>query len=706
MGARISLHRLAENAGIQTAFRAMDGKRVAASTGALQGILSAMGLPCGRSEELREAADYLAIQKWRRLLDPVQVCWDGDCGKVLLRLLSGTNREVSLALELEDGTTKEWTETPTELVQSSRHRSRIGSYSTFRLALPRLPHGYHRLTAQCGSGRSTCVLISAPPQAFSPEPLGKEWGIFAPAYALKSSGSLGAGSFKELGDLARWMGGLGGSVLGTLPLTATFLEAPVYEPSPYSPASRLFWSEFYIAIEKLPELSQSARAQKLMRTARFGRRARALQSGSYVHYNKAMDLRREILQILSSDFFGRNGTDADFRKYQRDNPRLGDYAAFRAACDAQGASWRLWEPRLRFGKLTGSDYDEATRDYYLYSQWRAEQQIRELAQTCREFKTRLYLDVPVGVHPDSYDLWREGEAFAQSARVGAPPDSFFSKGQDWGFAPLHPQRCRESGYRYVRDYLRFQMRHAAVLRLDHVMGLHRLYWIPPGLGGKDGAYVRYPAEEFYAILNLESHRQKTVVVGENLGTVPPEVNQQLKKRNFRTMYVLPFEQRPRAKRSLPPPPRKCVASINTHDMPTFAAHVLGLDVASRVDMGILGRDESSAETERRARLMQELRTFLAGRRLLKVGDQTVEGLLRACALFLAESESEIVLLTLEDLWGEKQPQNVPGTSGTVKNWSRKMRLNLEEVISSTRLAGFLGELNQARRGLKSAENVR
>src|SRR5581483_12125792 len=186
-----------------------------------------------------------------------------------------------------------------------------------------------------------------------------------------------------------------------------------------------------------------------------------------------------------------------------------------------------------------------------------------------------------------YDVWRERRHFAHEAAAGAPPDAFFTKGQNWGFAPLHPERIREHGYGYLRRLLAFQMRHAGVLRIDHVMGLHRLYWIPPGFPAADGAYVRYPAEEWHAIFNLESLRQRTELVGENLGTVPPEVNAAMTRHHLRRMFVVPFEQRPDPRAALTPPPVHSVASVNTHDMPTFAAHWRGLDLAERQALGLI-----------------------------------------------------------------------------------------------------------------------
>jgi 4-alpha-glucanotransferase len=289
------------------------------------------------------------------------------------------------------------------------------------------------------------------------------------------------------------------------------------------------------------------------------------------------------------------------------------------------------------------------------------------------------------VNPDGYDVWRERESFALDASAGAPADLFFSKGQDWGFAPLHPQRIRESGYRHLLAFLRFQMGHARMLRIDHVMGLHRLYWVPRGFEAAQGAYVNYPAEELHAIFNLESHRNRTLLVGENLGTVPPIVNQSMRRHRLREMYIVQFEERPDPKAALRPPPALCVASLNTHDTPTFAAHWRGEDLVECVRLGLLPRADLKKAKKNRERLKAALVRFLKREGFLKRGKPQAWEVLRALLAWLRASNSEIVLMNMEDLWLEPRPQNVPGTSSECPNWRRKARLTLEQIFNDKRL---------------------
>ncbi|HEX2120656.1 MAG TPA: 4-alpha-glucanotransferase, partial [Thermoanaerobaculia bacterium] len=233
---------------------------------------------------------------------------------------------------------------------------------------------------------------------------------------------------------------------------------------------------------------------------------------------------------------------------------------------------------------------------HIDAQLRIAQQMRRLAA-----RGGLYLDFPLGVHPGGYDVWRYADSFAKGVSVGAPPDAFFTKGQNWGFPPLDPDAIRANRYEYFRACIRHHMQHASILRLDHVMGLHRLYWIPEGAEAKDGVYVRYRDEELFAIIALESQLHGCAVVGEDLGTVPEYVPRAMQRHGLRRMFVVQYEAKPEG---IGDPPRMSVASVNTHDMPTFAAFERGLDIDDRVEQGLLDEEGARKEREARARIRE------------------------------------------------------------------------------------------------------
>jgi 4-alpha-glucanotransferase len=315
--------------------------------------------------------------------------------------------------------------------------------------------------------------------------------------------------------------------------------------------------------------------------------------------------------------------------------------------------------------------------YHLYVQYRMSQQLREAANAARRLGSGLYLDFPLGTNPGGYDAWRYAAAFAKNVSVGAPPDGFFTKGQNWGFPPFDPDAIREQHYDYFRAAVRNHVTHAGVLRIDHVMGLHRLYWIPNGADAKDGVYVRYREDELYAILTLESRRHGCVIVGEDLGTVPPEVPKMMARHGLRRMYVVQYEIKPQEE-PVGAPPAASVASVNTHDMPTFAGFYSGHDIDDRVVQGLLDERGAKQERETREAMRRRLIDFLVQREYLTHGPtQDTQRVLEAVLAFLASTDAEIVLVNLEDLWGELVPQNVPGVPA--RSWRHKLRMGLEEM---------------------------
>jgi 4-alpha-glucanotransferase len=552
-----------------------------------------------------------------------------------------------------------------------------------RLGKKRYDFGYHRAELK---GRETFI-ISAPKKAFFPTGSkgrpSRLWGLFAPIYALHSKRNPNTGDLSDFEDLMHWMSDFGGAVAATLPILAAFLDEP-FEASPYSPASRLFWNEFYVDPSRVPEFAGSAAAKLLVE--------QRPKKTKYVDYRAEMRYKRRILEELSRTFFAdaRPERLQAYGKFIREQRGAEDYAKFRAVTDKQRSGWSKWPAPLRDGTITARDYDEDVKNYYMYSQWVVQEQLESLSSKASQRNQFLYLDLPLGLHSESYDIWHQRDLFVRSAAGGAPPDPVFTKGQNWGFPPMHPEAMRLTNYRYVIAYIRNHLRFARLLRIDHVMGLHRLYWIPNELTGDKGVYVEYPAEELYAILCLESHLHNAGIVGENLGTVPPAVNAGMARHDIRQMYVVQYELAgDPEKATLRRVPKKCVASLNTHDMSPFRAFLQGDDIDDRLDLGFL--DGKGARQERRNRkvLRQVLQRLLQKRLGSKTGSDP-SALYRGVSEFLADSMANIVLVNVEDLWGEVLPQNVPATSKERPNWRRRIRPSLEQI---RRMANVAEELS-------------
>jgi len=654
------LDELAALYGVNTRYRDSKGRWCQSPPESVRAVLSAMGAEV--EAELEQGAPRARLQAAigarraeldARLVEPVLVAWDGIMQPIVVRLPVRGDSKVELILTLEGGERRQW--------------SGAVSASEARGGLPRsgwglLPFGYHQLYVRAGSSVGEATVISAPRRCWAPgQGDVREWGVFAPLYALRSERDWGAGDLADLESLGDAVGAAGGSAVGVLPLLAAFLNEP-FEPAPYRPVSRLFWNEFYLAVDRIAEWERCSEARDLWAATDTQAQIARLRARDLVAYNETMAVKRQVLERLERCFregAGQERTQA-LADYVRFHPDVSDYAAFRARPEVS------------------RDRREEVRRYHLYCQWQMEQQMDRLA---RPQRPGLFLDLPVGVHPEGFDTWRWPELFAGRVSFGAPPDTFFAKGQDWDSRPLRPESMRAQGHRYFAQCLRHHMRHARYLRVDHVMALHRLFWIPEGADAVDGVYVDYPAEELYAVLCLESWRNRTVVAGEDLGTVPAGVRASMRRHGVLSTWVLQASIRPRAADPLRAVPRHVVASLGTHDMVPLAGFSRGGDIDARLRTGQVDAAGARREAAARHRLMGRLSAWLqawtaaSDIKLPTVDSErdAEESLLQASLAYLASSPAALVMINLDDLLLETEPQNLPGTGAEEPNWRRRLR---------------------------------
>jgi 4-alpha-glucanotransferase len=319
-------------------------------------------------------------------------------------------------------------------------------------------------------------------------------------------------------------------------------------------------------------------------------------------------------------------------------------------------------------------------------------QLRELSQTTSSQGTGIYLDLPVGVHPDGYDVWRRPELFAEGVCNGAPPDLLFKGGQNWGFPPMIPSAMLKNRFEYFIQSIRKLMEVCSILRLDHVMGLHRIYWIPVGISAREGTYVEYPARALYAILSLESHRTKTVIYGEDLGTVPERVGETMDRHRFGRMFVVQLFVRDDEKKPFPEIMANSLVSLNTHDTPTFSGYWHGRDIDDQVVLGLIDPQEEAEARRYRAGICRNLSRFFEASETAS-RDDPLFSILHASLKYLCQSRAGLVLINLEDLWLEENPQNVPGTSVERPSWRRPARYRLESLKQLPEVVHVLGQVN-------------
>ncbi len=701
------LRELARSCGVHVEYTDTSGNLQDASTESLLAVLRALGAEIDGPIDAARVLAERRLAAWRRAIEPVVVAWDGLAPAIEVRVpASLSSSTIACRLIPEVGEARSWTTAADQLAVTGSAEIGGHRFVARRLVLPEaLPWGYHRIVLTIGDEPSVeALVISAPTRSYAgPEAGGKRpWGVFCPLHALHGPSSWGAGDHSDLEALMDWTRSLGGSLVATLPMLATAFDGPNPIISPYSPTSRLFWNEFYLDLRSIPGLARCEAARAAMDSAEAEREVDSLRADPFVKYGRQMRLKRAVLEHLAADFFDQGGErDPAFVRFIREHPDVEAYASFQAAGERHGRNWRDW-PGPNSEDPVESPGDLGVRRYHLYAQWQADEQLRALADKARRDGMTWYLDFPVGVDFNSFDVYREQESFAIGASVGCPPDSVFTKGQNWGFPPLHPERQRENGYRYLIASFRNHFRYANALRIDHVMGLHRLFWIPDGAEASRGAFVSYPAAEIYAILAVESHRREAWVVGEDLGTVPPEVASALDRHGVRGMYVVQYEIKPDPEQPLRPVPEATVASINTHDMPPFAAYWQGVDLDDRLDLGLLDAESLATERESRQRQREAIVAFLAARGYLEPARVDARSVLQGVWDWLAASPSRVLLLNVEDLWLETESQNTPNTFDERPNWSRKIRQAFDQFSVDPR---FLQALRAVDRGRSTPTEV-
>jgi alpha-1,4-glucan:alpha-1,4-glucan 6-glycosyltransferase len=684
-----ALHELAATAGVTASYTDGLGQPREARPDVLLAVLQRLGVPIDHVADAPQAHAELTARGAGAGLEPVIVAWDGTAHHTTLRLHgapagSAAGWEAECLLELEDGTVRRW------LAPLVSRRPGVGSAAadaaatfdgppsgpTAELTLPAaLPLGYHRLVVQLGRDHWDALVISAPRRAH-PGPLeegARPWGVFLPLHALRTARTRGIADLSDLDAMAAWAGGHGAQVVATLPLLAGYADRPC-EPSPYLPVSRRFWHELHV-----DELAAGAPAST------------APPPTGLVDHAAAMRGRRAALEVLAAD--PGDAWEAALARFRTAHPLVDDYARFRAAVERHGHQWRRWPQRLRSGLIPADAVDPDVEHLHRFAQCVAEHQMADLAARLDARGQSLYLDLPVGVHGDGFDVWHDPHLFVTGVSVGAPPDPLFTGGQSWGQPPLDPKAARLSGHTYLRECLAHHLRHAGILRIDHVMGLHRLFWVPEGAAATDGVYVRYPAEEQWAVVCLESHRHACAVVGEDLGTVPPEVDEALTEHRVRGMVVGQFWLRADPWHPLRELRPGKVAALNTHDTPTFAGFWAGDDLARFASLGLLDDEQLVVEQEARDTQVEAVATWAGSDDPAVARDRLLDE--------LAQADGNLVIVNVEDLWLEPEPQNVPGTAGGT-NWRRLAAHPLEEFDAQPGAVDALARVVAARARSRAA----
>jgi 4-alpha-glucanotransferase len=709
-----ALDELAELCGIEPLFVDAHGDVRKTSPDIKRALLRTMGVAAENEEEAERSLAKIEDDEWRHVLPAVCVAQRNRGPATLEVVLGPGTRELRWSVALESGGVVRGTAEVDSLTLLATRTVAGRALERRRLVIDTsLPDGYHTLALD--GDHSTTQLIVSPGTCWLPPNLeqgGRVWGVAAQLYSLRSESNWGIGDFSDLAQLISLVAARGGDVVGVNPLHALFPDEP-RRASPYSPASRLLLNVLNIDVTRIPELAKCGDVQQILSTPDFRAQLEDCRQGELIDYERVAHLKLRILRRLFAEFCARGDRHRleAFARFRASRPR-----GFERACCFQAlrrrfadigapADWRKWTREFRdcesaavasFAEDYANEIAEAA-----WMQWIADEQLQGAARQARGMAVGVYRDLAVGADPTGAEVWSDPESFVLDARIGAPPDLYNPAGQNWGLPPWNPRVLRTRAYRNFIELLRANMRHCGALRIDHAMALLRLYWVPEGNSPTEGAYVRYPFEDLLGILALESTRQRCVVVGEDLGTVPEGFRERMARARVLSYRILFFEHDARTGAFLPPAsyPHLAIAMSGSHDLPTIRAWWEGADLELKERLG-LHPDEAETDSAReqreadRGRLLEALRAAGVLDRSTVVTWRTLTGPIHE---FLARSGAMIAMAQLEDIVGEREPINVPGTSSEYPNWQRRLRTTLEELAQDNTFTTLTNTFRSARR---------
>ncbi|MFF1696006.1 4-alpha-glucanotransferase [Streptomyces sp. NPDC058257] len=681
------LSRLAALHGVATSYSPSPDRTVPATDAAVIAALAALDVDASTPETVRRALTARETELSDQLLPPTVVVWQG--GPDAPPPWSGLPPGTRLSVETERGERLEW-ETPDDRARA-------------------LPPGVHQLRAETPDAHTaTAHLVVAPNHL--PPPRENTYGMLVQLYSLLSHRSWGMGDLGDLAELAAWSGrALGAGFVQVNPLHAAVPKPPdgPSDPSPYRPSSRRFPDPVHLRVEDIPEyahLKGAARDQAADLTRRAAAlRESVLQQGQLIDRDAVWELKLQALELMHEVPLG-PGRGAAYNDFLAEHGQaLEDHATWYALAERYGPDWHTWPAPLRdpaSPRTARARRELMDRvDFHCRLAWLTDAQLAAAQRSACDAGMDIGLvhDLAVGVHPAGADAWAQQRHFAAGMSAGAPPDAFNARGQDWGLPPWRPDRLAESGYAPYRALLRGLLRHAGAIRIDHVMGLFRLWWVPEGRAPTEGTYVHYDAEAMLAVLALEAHRAGALVIGEDLGTVEPGVRETLQRHGVLGTSVLWFE-RDWAGTGRPLPPERwradCLATATTHDLPSTAARLSGEHVQLRDRLGLLTRPAAVEQTEAAADVWEWL-GLLSRLGMLPGGGGNEQEEIRAVHRFLRATPARMIGVWLPDAVGDRRPQNLPGTWDQYPNWRLPIAdaegrpLTLEELAASPRLHAFM-----------------
>lgn len=737
------IERLAKCYGLSGEYNDWAGNPVKVPVEKMIPMLKAMGLKLDSDKLIDEQIEKLEKRRWQSVLPTVVVLHRGKPFELEVHLpASKVTDPIKLQLTQEDGNKCLLELSGKEGQFQELARKKLGRTEVVRLSakLPDdLPDGYHRLQLHTSKNKSSkksnkkvesverCSLIIVPETCYEPHELAdgqKIWGSAIQLYTLRSAKNWGMGDFTDLKEAVKALAAKGANIVGLNPIHALYPAGPQH-CSPYSPSSRNFLNPLYIDVEAVAEFEYSDKARQLMDNPEFQVKLAEARSATHVDYPKVAEMKMAVLEELYETFISReiNAKTSRSRQFRGFCKARGESLERQAQYDvlfeyhlkqdADAWGWRHWPEQLQNpdSKETRAfikTHKERVR-FYTWLQWVANCQLEDAQQAAEQsgMLVGLYRDLAVGVDSSGADVWSDRSLYCLDASVGAPPDGVAPQGQNWGLPPFNPQALTESAYRPFIEMVRANMEHCGALRIDHVMGLLRLWWCPNGKTADHGCYVRYPLQDLLGIIKLESQRHQSLVFGEDLGTVPEEISESLPPAKFYSNTVGLFEKSENDRFTAPSDyPGRTLACMSNHDIPTLNAWWNCLDLDLWRELGTY--DEARCEQEKSERHIAKVALLktLADMGELPSGMNPEQmetmafshELMERLHYYLVRSNALITVIQLEDCMMLDTPVNVPGTCEEYPNWQRRLTSDVAALVQQEGMEQFLRNVNIIRAG--------
>ena len=732
------IQKIADSRGIARSYVNVTNETVIISEKSRRMALEIMGYPLDDPQALKERLDEENFKPFKEMLEPVTVLRDQDAKCIYIRIPADLNEEeatVSCVIELEDGSRRSETLPLGEIEIADYQEADGREYDVRRyFLLEDLPYGYHHFSCSVNDGYSILnsirmSLIRAPQQVYQPEFARqgrKLWGLSVQLYTLRTKSNWGIGDFADLKDLLKRMALCGGQFVGLNPLHAGYPANPDPDAvSPYSPSSRRWLNIVYINVPVVPEYAMCPEACEIVASAEFQHKLKSLREREYVDYRGVLELKLKVLRAIFDHQKIDDRRSLRGRRFcefveagGRSLLNMATYDAIQKDLYSKGIEAKGWQAFPRELQNAYSPFVDVWRTehaddvrFYSYLQFLAAEQLEDAYSEARKqgLAVGTYRDLAVGVSSGSCDVWSDSQNIYRSiGEVGAPPDPLGPRGQCWGLSPMDPYSLKNAAYEPMIELYRSNMISCGALRIDHAAGLYRFWWVPKGGKACDGTYVATPMHDLLGIIALESVRNKCLIIGEDLGTIPQELRVALKEAGVLS-YKMFFDERAPDGGFIAPQlyAPVAMAALTTHDMPTLKGWWNDLDLIGGIRMGVYTEEESKALREDRARARQRILDSIHG--LHSVGDEIptdatktvfTPELAKGLQVHMCRSACMMYSSQLEDWIGVEKPVNIPGTFREYPNWRRKLTRDLDEIFDDP----YVKELTEAMSAARAGNN--